>query len=147
MWKYASLTALAAVLAADVASAQSVQYSGVWESTATPGLTWNIAQSDTGVKLTVTPPTNQVRVVDWVFDGPPAADLITGFSARTVAHVDGQFLSFSGPIVLKDPSVPATVQVTWRLSPGGDELTVDTKMTMTESLTTMSRQQTFHRRK
>jgi hypothetical protein len=45
-------------------------------------------------------------VVDWVFDGPPAADLITGFPAQTIAHVDGQFLSFKGPIVMKDRRLP-----------------------------------------
>jgi hypothetical protein len=37
--------------------------------------------------------------------------------------------------------------VTWRLNPSGDELTVDTRITMSASLTTFDRQQTFHRRK
>jgi hypothetical protein len=147
MWKRISRTAIAIFISANFASAQSARFSGAWDSQTNPGLAWNIDQSDVGVKVTITPPSKQVRTIEWQFDGPPVADVITGFSAQTVARMDGQFLSFSGPIVLKDPSNPASVQVTWRLSPNGDELTVDTTITVTASLTTMSRQQTFHRRK
>jgi len=145
MWKWIALTAVAMFTLDSFASAQSPRFSGVWDSQTNPGVVWTIDQSDAGVKVSLTVRNKQVRTTEWLFDGPPVDQLISGSSAQTVARVDGEFLSFSGPIVLKDPSITASVQETWRLSTTGDELLVNTRIT--SSTTTFNRQQTFNRQK
>jgi hypothetical protein len=145
MWKWFALTAAAIFALDSLASAQSPRFSGAWDSQTNPGVVWRIDQADSGVKVSIVVRNKQVRTTEWLFDGPPADQLISGFSAQTVARLDGEFLSFSGPIVLKDASIPASVQETWRLSTTGDELIVDTKIS--SPATTFSRQQTFNRQK
>jgi hypothetical protein len=147
--KRVSRTVIAILTFANIASAQSARFSGVWNSEANPNLVWNVDQSDTAVKVSVTVAGKQVQTTEWLFDGPPVAELISGLSAQTAARVDGEFLSFTGPVVLKGPPIPATVQTTpmpgtvqstWRLSRNGDELTVDTRIESASSGTTFSRQ-------
>lgn len=120
---------------------QSNRFSGVWESQTNPGVVWTVDQSPTGVKVLVAVRGKDIRTTEWLFDGPPVSTISGSFPAQTAVKVDGEFLLFSGPVVLKDGN--GMVQENWKLDKGGNELVVDTKISAAS--TTFSRQQVFHR--
>src|SRR5215213_7916256 len=103
MLKRMSRTVIAILALANVAAAQSARFSGVWNSQTNPGVVWNVDQSNTAVKVSVTVAGKPVKTTEWLFDGPPVAELVNGLPAQTAARVDGEFLSFTGPVALKGP--------------------------------------------
>lgn len=126
-----------------IGSAQRRGFSGSWDSQTNPGVVWTVDQKDNGVRVSTLLPSKQVRDTEWLFDGPPINVIISGFPAQTTAKLDGEFLTFLGPIVLKDASVPARVEQVWKLSQDGNQLTVSTKIVT--AATDFSRDQVFRR--
>lgn len=125
-----------------IASAQSNRFAGTWDSET--GVVWNVDQSVAGVKVTVLVKGKQVRVSEWMFEGPPVKLLVTNLAAQTTARFDGETVTLSGPITLKDAST-GQVEETWKLSRDGEQLIVST--TINSAAIKFSRQQSFRRRK